>query len=208
MIRAILFDFDGTVGDTFPLVLKTANDLLLEMGQERITNPESYRSKSAFEILRASGIPFWKLPALRQKAVTRMANEFQETPSFAGMKSILELLRGSYTIGVVTSNDAEPVEAVLRKQKIGVDFLYAGHSIFGKHRVIRACLREQGLLPEEVIYVGDEVRDIDACRKAGVKIISVTWGFNSKQRLAQAKPDAIVDTPSQLVQKIRQMAKN
>ena len=46
----------------------------------------------------------------------------------------------------------------------------------------------------ETLYIGDEVRDIDACRKTGIRIISVTWGFNSKEALCRKNPDFLVDS--------------
>jgi len=53
------------------------------------------------------------------------------------------------------------------------------------------------------VYVGDEVRDIEAARKVGIKVIVVGWGFNKTRRLKAAKPNFFVTRPSQLVAAVR-----
>ena len=50
------------------------------------------------------------------------------------------------------------------------------------------------------IYVGDETRDVEAARKAGVQIIAVGWGLNSRASLLLQNPDFIVDSPEELTQ--------
>ena len=52
----------------------------------------------------------------------------------------------------------------------------------------------------EAVYVGDEVRDIVACRRIGMPIISVTWGFNSADFLASAGPNHLAQSPEELRQ--------
>ena len=61
------------------------------------------------------------------------------------------------------------------------------------------CSKQQ-INPHEVIYVGDEERDIIASKKARIKNIAVTWGFNSKEKLSREKPDYIVDSPMQIIE--------
>jgi len=55
------------------------------------------------------------------------------------------------------------------------------------------------LYTEDVIYIGDEVRDIEAARAAGIKIASVTWGYNLESILTENKPDYIVTQPRDLL---------
>jgi phosphoglycolate phosphatase len=51
----------------------------------------------------------------------------------------------------------------------------------------------------EVIYVGDEDRDIIAAKKAKIKNIAVSWGYNSKNKLRQLNPDFLVNSPKEMV---------
>ena len=75
--------------------------------------------------------------------------------------------------------------------------------MFGKHRSLKRLLKTYHMKPAETIYIGDEVRDIEACRKAKVQIIAVTWGFNSKRILERAKPDFIADKPEDIVKIVK-----
>ena len=52
--------------------------------------------------------------------------------------------------------------------------------------------------PEEMVYIGDEIRDIKASKKAKVPVASVSWGFNSAESLAEAEPDHLLHHPEEL----------
>ena len=76
-------------------------------------------------------------------------------------------------------------------QKIKVDKIITNNNIFGKDKLLRKMGRQ-------FVYVGDEVRDVEACKKAGVKMIGVTWGFNTKEALKKAGADYLVDNRTEL----------
>jgi phosphoglycolate phosphatase len=63
-------------------------------------------------------------------------------------------------------------------------------------------LKQQNLRLEQAIYVGDEIRDIEAAKRSNIKVIAVSWGFNSKEILAQHEPDFLIDEPKQLKEAI------
>ncbi|HEU4679284.1 MAG TPA: HAD hydrolase-like protein, partial [Terrimicrobiaceae bacterium] len=58
---------------------------------------------------------------------------------------------------------------------------------------------KQHVSAAEILFVGDETRDIEACQKVGVRIVAVTWGYNSRRSLVAMKPDFIFDDPKELV---------
>jgi phosphoglycolate phosphatase len=80
-----------------------------------------------------------------------------------------------------------------------MEFIYSGSSIFGKHEVIKEILQMHQYRPEEAGYIGDETRDIEAAKKAGVSAIAVSWGFNSRSILEQYCPDVVLDAPQDLL---------
>jgi HAD-hyrolase-like len=51
----------------------------------------------------------------------------------------------------------------------------------------------------DILFVGDETRDIEACQKVGIRIAAVTWGYNSRRSLVAMKPDFVFDDPQELV---------
>jgi phosphoglycolate phosphatase len=113
--------------------------------------------------------------------------------------AIQQLKREGYTLGVLTSNAEENVRQFLASHKMDVfDFIYSESSILGKKKLLQRMLREKHLDRGHVIYVGDEIRDIDAAKKAGIRVIAVTWGFNTEEALRENSPDYIAKHPQDL----------
>lgn len=102
-------------------------------------------------------------------------------------------------VGIVTSNSTENVEIFLQQNGIQeVDFIHSEKNMFGKAKVLRRVIRQQKIGNQECMYVGDEVRDVEAAHQAGIGCIAVTWGFNTAERLQQARPDFIVHKPEEI----------
>ena len=64
------------------------------------------------------------------------------------------------------------------------------------------AMKKFRLNKENIIYIADEIRDIDACRKAGIKIISVCWGFNSKAALSVKNAEYLAEIPADILRYI------
>lgn len=79
------------------------------------------------------------------------------------------------------------------------DFIYSGKNLFGKDKVMVQMLAKEGLAKASVLYVGDELRDIEASKKVGLKVVAVTWGLHTKEALEALNPDAVAETPAALV---------
>ena len=78
------------------------------------------------------------------------------------------------------------------------DFIYTGKSVFGKSHMINKVIKQRMIGKNDVVYVCDEVRDLEAARKSGIKSIAVTWGYNTKNVLVKENPDFLADTPTEL----------
>ena len=83
------------------------------------------------------------------------------------------------------------------------DIVMTGVGLFGKATKIKRACRIAKVNKSEVICVGDEDRDILAAKKAGIEIISVTWGFHSKGLLEKHNPDFIANKPEEILKIIR-----
>lgn len=202
MIKMIVFDFDGTIADTLPAALKIANGYLKKLGYKSISRKEltDLRNMSPFQILKTFKFPIWKLPGLVKKIQGDLYKEIDSITLFPGMeKTLLDLSLAQYRLGIITSNRQETVDAFLRKNRLTYfEMIMCEPSLLEKPRYIHKFLKEQNLKPEEILYIGDEIRDIEASRENGVKIISVTWGFNEEASLKKNNPDYLVRTPEEL----------
>jgi len=76
--------------------------------------------------------------------------------------------------------------------------IYGNVGVFGKAKMLRRVIEQNGFDPSGVFYIGDEARDIEATKRVGVHGIAVGWGFNSPALLERHEPFALVQTPKQL----------
>ena len=208
MTKVIIFDFDGTLADTLNAIVTITNRLAAEFGYKSPTKDElaEIRNLNSWEIIKHSGISIFKVPFLVRKVRKELKNEIQGIRLFPGIKeALLELKTQNNQLGIITSNSKENVLALMERNGLEeiFDFIYTGTTLFGKHKVINKWLKLAKAKPEEVVYVGDETRDIDAAKKAQVKVIAVSWGFNVKAALAERKPDFLIEHPQQLIEVIK-----
>jgi phosphoglycolate phosphatase len=92
------------------------------------------------------------------------------------------------------------VKRFLQTHRIDVfDFAKSASDIWGKERCLKSLLKSRRLRPDEVAYVGDEVRDIEATRPLSVRMVAVGWGYTAAKLLASHEPDHLIDHPEQLL---------
>ncbi|MBO0352173.1 HAD-IA family hydrolase [Phormidium pseudopriestleyi FRX01] len=209
-VRTILFDFDGTIADTLESILKITNRLSGEFGYKKTTpeDMEEMRNMNSMQIIKTSGIPIFKVPFLLQMVKLELNHEVQNLKPIPGILEALHFLNNQeYNLGIVTSNSLENVKGFLERNDMTqvFSFIYAGSTLFGKNKTIKNFLKKEGISPENVIYVGDETRDIEAAKKAKIKVIAVSWGFNSKAVLNKYNPDLAIDKPQELIEAIARL---
>lgn len=205
--KVILFDFDGTIADTYCAIANITNQLSTEFGYKALNEEELslIKNLSSREIVKLSEISVFKLPFLVRRVRAELSKEIAELDSIAGIESVLtDLKTKGYILGIVTSNNEENVDIFLKKNKLEdlFSYIYSGTAIFGKHRVLNRVIKEHNLNKADVIYVGDETRDIRSARKSKITTIAVSWGFNAAEILAEHQPDYLVDRPCELLDAI------
>jgi len=203
MIKAIIFDFDGTLVDAIPIFLKNANILARKYCYPEINDFSKLRNREMKEIIEQEmKIPLLQLPKYVSELKQMVLEEFKKAKPFTGVDELLKALSAKYKIGIVTSNSEEAVRSVLKDQPL--DFVFSDSALFGKADALRRLLKEHGLKKDEIVYVGDETRDIEACKALGVKCVSVSWGMNSEKILRVARPFAIVNNTEELLRILMQ----
>ena len=206
--KVIIFDFDGTIADTVDALVTIANRLAGEFGYIQIT-PEDLarlRNFTSREIIKYSGVSMLKIPFLLKKVKGELKAKIPELKPIPGISEVLLALHSQgYRLGIITSNSPENVTAFLSNNQLNhlFEFIYSGVTIFGKTTIINNVLKQKQLDPTTVIYVGDETRDIEASKKANIKVIAVTWGFNSPEALAKQEPSILINHPQELPEVIR-----
>ncbi|OQY42943.1 MAG: hypothetical protein B6227_00580 [Fusobacteriia bacterium 4572_74] len=130
-----------------------------------------------------------------------MSRKMEEIPLIDGIKEVLiSLNKMGYKMGVLTSNNKKNVDDFLKHYEMRnlFEFIYAEKNVFGKDKAINKMMKIEKL--DKIIYVGDETRDIEACKKIEVPIISVGWGFNTSVNLKKYNPNYFIEDPKELLE--------
>ncbi|HXP91237.1 MAG TPA: HAD hydrolase-like protein [Fibrobacteria bacterium] len=187
---AVLFDFDGTLADTFPrverLLPRLARELgFLDPGEEGV---RALRGRNMRSILSHLGIPWWKVPLVLWRARALLEADPEIIPLFPGIVELLtDLDKAGIEWGILTSNGIDVVRRTLYQNGAPEPgWLEAGLGLSGKSKRIRRMAGRWGIPAGDLVLIGDETRDVDAARKAQVPMVAVTWGYNTADALREA----------------------
>lgn len=198
-----IFDFDGTLADTFAVAVTIFNQLSTEFGFRPVRDEEleATRKMSAKEVMVAHGISKTALPRIAARGLSMLHRRMGEVLPFEGIPGILHTLRErGHRLGILTSNSAENVQLFLDRNDLAIfDFVQPSSRLFGKARELRSLLKRNRWKPSEVLFVGDECRDIEAAHKVRIPVVGVTWGFNTPDALSALKPLALLNRPAELL---------
>ena len=180
----ILFDFDGTIADTISAGLEIINSHAEKYGYKRLDGDINTHF-SALQLVKLAEIKFWKLPYLIYQLKKKLSEKSDELKILSEAPELIKKLNDEgYELGILTSNSFKTVKAFLKKYELDsfFSFLRTDVSLFGKKKALKKAKK---VINKKIIYIGDELRDIEACRKNDIPIVSIPWGLNSYESLEE-----------------------
>jgi len=207
-IKYIIFDFDGTIADTLPFSFQKFLEMAKLLNIDNLSDKEiikEIRTKSYQELLMGSFKKAWlKLPDvinLIKNMQVELEKEMENIKFFPGVKDLLyDLKKRGYKLSIISSNRIENINKFIKHNKLNVfNFVHGKTDLFGKAGYLGKFLTDFKLDKSEVIYIGDEIRDVEACKKAKIKIIGVAWGLHTVDALKKAGVDFIIHKPSEIL---------
>lgn len=209
----VLFDLDGTLLNTLDDLAESVNGVLLSEGYQKRTWEEIRMfigdgAKKLMERALPSGTPETEILRclalfrnVYQKNMRNKTKPYDEIPAL-----LMRLKEMGIKIGVVSNKPDEAVKEVCsfyfrehvnaaigdnmnRKKKPAPDNVYE-------------VLKQLGSRKEKTLYVGDSDVDVVTARNAGLDCVGVAWGYRSREILAEAGADHIIDEPQQLLELI------
>jgi phosphoglycolate phosphatase len=191
--RLIIFDFDGTLADSFGWAAEVVNQFADQYGFRRIDPSEhdTLRVLDAKTLIQQLGVPMWKVPIMAAHVRKLMGQQIDLIPLFAGIDRQLQCLAASgATLAVVSSNAEQNIRRVLGPENAALINDYeCGAAVFGKASKLKTVLRKSGVAPAEAILIGDEIRDAEAARQVHMAYGAVAWGYTHYDALLSHAPD-------------------
>jgi len=210
--RAVLFDFDGTFADTAPDLAAAVNAMRTKRGLEPLppATVRPYASMGARGLLR---IGFGMTPehsqyiAMRDEFLDRYARALcVDTRLFPGMPEVIdELGARGIAWGIVTNKATRFTERLVRDLGVAPACVVCGDSTphLKPHPApLLLAAKRLELAPRECVYVGDDLRDIQAAHAAGMRSVAVEYGYHGADNPGPAtwNADAIISHPSELLE--------
>lgn len=202
---AVLFDFDGTLADTIPLIVASFRHTVRDVLGEEVTEGEarSWIGRTLVDIFGERN-PDHAERLVQTYRTWNLAHHDELIRAVEGVPEMLDaLVAGGSRLAVVSSKSAHTVRRGLEAVGLRHDF----EAVVGLEATTRHKPHPDPLLhaaqalsidPSECAYVGDTVVDIRAARAAGMRPVSVTWGAGTVTELRAAAPDAVTATAQEL----------
>ncbi len=199
----VLFDYDGVLVNSLSHNLKVVEEVLAELGYSDFPTVQYCRDAACIsfeEWGRRIGMQEAHFEPFLAGVHQRCSEGAAGLPLFDGVRELLEALSAEHVLGVITANVVTAASAFLAKHGVAQFFaeIVGVETPGNKASKILRLAATLGFPLERVYYVGDAGTDVQQGREAGVKTVSVTWGFQGRARLEQERPDYLVDTVTEL----------
>ena len=207
-IKALIFDFDGTICDTGEGIMKSAKYAL-----ESYKIPCGDWQELSYFIGPPLLVTFQEKYSLDVSQASELVKKFRErygregileSRLYSGIYDLLQKLKADgFRLAIASSKPEEYINQLLEKFDsakffdvvCGVSFTADCES---KQSIIARALDGLGVSNEEAIVIGDKNYDIDGAKANGVKSIGVLWGFGSKFELIECSADFIAEKPGDI----------
>jgi phosphoglycolate phosphatase len=201
METILLFDYDGVIVDSMPLVLELLQTLAPKYGLDMIKtrkDVEDLFEKNVYESLKELGLDDKKLNHFKEKLGVKLLLLQSHLNPFPNIKESLEKISTNNRMIMITSNLSFVTNHFLKKHKLNFFEKVLGAEV-SKSKVEKILNIKQENPNAKLFYIGDTTGDIYEGKKAKIKTVGVTWGYHSKNRIKKAKPDHVVNNPNDLV---------
>lgn len=197
--KHIAFDFDGTLADSFYLAreyydLAAKDSGINKLSQEQIEEMRNRKLnfKNAWKVVKGLDIGFVNLARLSKNIFEELLFNKERLKLFKQIPDVLNNLKDeNLKLYIVTYNQQRIVENTLRRFNCLEKFekIYTLDLFKNKSEQLQELIDNYKISKEEIVYIGDEVKDIETAHKVGIDVIAVEWGYNSSMALKKYNPE-------------------
>ena len=208
-IQGVLFDWDGTLIDSYHADASAYLAMFKEMGIAwGLRELEKNYSPNWYQVYRSAGLPGKRWDDADRAWRTHYAEHRPKL--IAGARRVLSRLRNAHHLGLVTSGDRDRVTRQLREFRLTTLFaarVCSGDTLRKKPHPepLRLALQRMELAASACVYVGDAPQDVEMARRAGVRAIGVLGPFPTEKRLRAARPEFLIDSIEELADILKKL---
>ncbi|MCK4635608.1 MAG: HAD family hydrolase [Candidatus Moranbacteria bacterium] len=190
--KAVIFDFDGVIADTFEFHRKHFKKYLnLSLSKKEYQNLHKgnvFDGKDLNDkekIISENLVKYFKF----------IEKDHHNVKSFKRINALLKMLNEKYNLFIITSSSKVNIINFLKRENVFDCFTEILGVEFDKSKVVKFnyILEKYKLEKDDVLFVTDTSGDVFEANKVGVKSIAVTWGFHDREILAESEPFAYAD---------------
>lgn len=203
-LDAVVFDFDGTLADSLPLAYEFGRNQWGSRFSDEITL-ERLRTLHSRDLFGLLNVRWWQVPGLVRRYKQFFRDRRDAVALVHGIEALIRgLVAAGVPIAVVSTNSTDAIDAFLSKHGLreGVSTIVGGVRFGGKAGALKQLLASQQWSNSKTMYVGDEVRDFEACQRVPMPMIGVSWGWNSAGRLLSAGCQWVANDSRELLEKL------
>ncbi len=195
MLKAIFFDFDGVIWDTYEFGMDLCKRFDPLMTEQDFIDHHKWNVYESPKIRFQSG-DMERYFALQKELITRSY--------LFPLEGILQDLSQRFPLFIVSSTPDENLNLYLSTGSYEKYFKEAlgATTHKSKKRKFEMMFEKYNLKSEECVFVTDTTGDIKEAREVNLRAIAVTWGYHSKELLESEGPFSLVDTPEELLEVI------
>ena len=201
--KYVFFDFDGTLADTEEVNFVIYQSLAEKYNLRNVTIDElgHIKKMSARELMTYVELKKRYLPFLLKRGKNLLKQDIKNVEPCKPdlINTIIQLKNMGIITAIITTNSRYNVHMFLNEHNANIFDFIESSSMFGKEAKMKKIIKKNKIELEDVLYVGDEIRDIHAAKNTGIDIASVAWGYNTVESLKKQNPEYIIYEPSQLI---------
>jgi HAD superfamily hydrolase (TIGR01509 family) len=208
-IRGVLFDWDGTLLDSYHADSSAYLAMFSEMGIPwGLDELSQHYSPNWYDVYRAAGLARHRWDAADTSWRKQYANHRPKL--IVGARKVLSSVGRRFQLGLVTSGDRDRVLRQLREFKLTGLFRARVCSGDTRHKKphpepLRFAIQSIGLKASDCVYVGDSPEDVQMAQRAGVRVIGVLGPFPTEKRLRAARPDMLLNSIKELPAALKEL---
>lgn len=217
-MKAILFDFDGTLADTMPALTEAVNAALTELGYPIHHSVKAFINHGARELIRRAMPEEERTEEKIDRAFALYEVCYRKIYLhtdclYPGMRDLIRKVRPQARMGILSNKPAEMTEGLARLlfpagEMAAVVGYENGKPGKPDPYLAKKAAAELGVSLSDCLLVGDSEVDVQTAKNAGMAFVGAGWGFYGEEFLRAAGADRVANTPADLWPEIEKFIKN